>query len=69
MNQILNKNTDSILALSNNFLAYMTEKDKGDNKTEEKLNDGWNEREIKIAIITGVVTVISLAFGLYQALI
>ena len=67
MNQILNKNTDSILALSNNFLAYLTEKD--NNITEENLNVGWNKREIKIAVITGVVTVISLAFGLYQALI
>jgi hypothetical protein len=66
VNQIMNKNTDALLDVNGKFLNYLTERDKGDNKTEVALNKGWNKREIILASITGFLTLMGIICGVYK---
>jgi hypothetical protein len=66
MNQIINKNTDSLLSISNGLFGYLAEKDRCDNKTNEKLNEGWNKREITVASISGFIALMGIAYGVSQ---
>ena len=59
---IMTKNTDSILQMSNSFLSYLANRDKSD--TDIKLNKGWNKREIVIAIISAIVSLSGIAWGI-----
>jgi hypothetical protein len=75
VNQAMTTTTDSLLSMNSNVntlfsrvLEYITERDKGDSKTDINLNEGWNKREIKLAIIGGIIALLGIAFGAYQAI-
>jgi Mg2+ and Co2+ transporter CorA len=76
INQAMTTTTDSLLLMNNNVntlfsnvLTYITERDKGDNKTEVALNTGWNKREIILASITGILSLIGIICGVYKLVV